>query len=191
MQAALFLTSKPHVRLSAIMAPTLSMERIAKMQRQIELLSDEEIRFQDEQIIVTNRRIIGNLDSSSTGKFTGTSLSEVGAPNKFNGGRHGRKGLGLRLMIGGLALIMVEVYLQTQFGLNAQVEAAVFLIGALASVIGLYLLLNSLFRPAPNTTIIFPLLEGDDIIVSYPEWDNPDGEELVRRFARAKRGIGR
>ena len=161
------------------------------MQRQIELLSDEEIRFQDEQIIVTNRRIIGNLDSSSTGKFTGTSLSEVGAPNKFNGGRHGRKGLGLRLMIGGLALIMVEVYLQTQFGLNAQVEAAVFLIGALASVIGLYLLLNSLFRPAPNTTIIFPLLEGDDIIVSYPEWDNPDGEELVRRFARAKRGIGR
>ena len=161
------------------------------MQRQIELLSDEEIRFQDEQIIVTNRRIIGNLDSSSTGKFTGTSLSEVGAPNKFNGGRHGRKGLGLRLMIGGLALIMVEVYLQTQFGLNAQVEAAVFLIGALASVIGLYLLLNSLFRPAPNTTIIFPFLEGDDIIVSYPEWDNPDGEELVRRFARAKRGIGR
>ena len=94
-------------------------------------------------------------------------------------------------MIGGLAVIGAEVYIQMQFGLNQQVEAALFLAGSLAAVIGLYLVLNSLFRPAPNTTIIFPVLEGDDIIVSYPEWDNPDAEELVRRFARAKRGIGR
>ena len=64
------------------------------MQRQIELLEDEEIRFQDDQVIVTNRRIIGNLDDSPVGKFSGLSLSEVGPPNKFNGGRHGRKGLG-------------------------------------------------------------------------------------------------
>ena len=160
------------------------------MQRQIELLEDEEVRFQDDQVIVTNRRIIGNLDSSPVGKFSGISLSDVGAPNKFNGGRHGRKGLGLRLMIGGLAVIAAEVYIQTQFGLNQQLEAVLFLAGSLATVVGLYLVLNSLFRPAPNTTIIFPVLEGDDIIVSYPEWDNPDGEELVRRFARAKRGIG-
>lgn len=161
------------------------------MQRQIELLEDEEIRFQDDQIIVTNRRIIGNLDGSPVGKFSGKSLSEVGPPNKFNGGRHGRKALGLRLMLGGLAVIGIEVYVQIQFGLNSQVEAALFLVGSLAAVIGLYLVLNSLFRPAPNTTVIFPVLEGDDIIASYPEWDNEDAEELVRRFARAKRGIGR
>ena len=161
------------------------------MQRQIELLSDEEVRFQDDQIIVTNRRLIGNLDSSPIGKYSGINLTEVGPPNKFNGGRHGRKGLGLRLMIGGLVVIGAEVFIQMQFGLNQQVEAALFLAGSLAAVIGLYLVLNSLFRPAPNTTIIFPVLEGDDIIVSYPEWDNPDAEELVRRFARAKRGIGR
>ena len=161
------------------------------MQRQIELLSDEEIRFQDDQVIVTNRRLIGNLDSSPIGKYSGINLTEVGPPNKFNGGRQGRKGLGLRLMISGLAIIAAEVIFQMQFGLNQQVEAALFLLGSLGAVIGLYLVLNSLFRPAPNTTIIFPVLEEDDIIVSYPEWDNPDAEELVRRFARAKRGIGR
>ena len=161
------------------------------MQRQIELLEDEEVRFQDDQIIVTNRRLIGNLDESPVGKFSGLSLSEVGPPNKFNGGRHGRKALGLQLLLGGLAVIGIEVFLQILFGLNQQIEAVLFLVGSLAAVIGLYLFLNSLFRPAPNTTVIFPVLEGDDIIASYPEWDNPDAEELVRRFARAKRGIGR
>ena len=161
------------------------------MQPQIELLSDEEIRFQDDQVIVTSRRLIGNLDSSPVGKYTGINLSEVGPPNKFNGGRYGRQGLGLRLMFGGLAIIVVEVLIQMQFDLNQQIEAGLFLAGSLAAVIGLYLVLNSLFRPAPNTTIIFPVLQGDDIIVSYPEWDNPEAEELVRRFARAKRGIGR
>ena len=161
------------------------------MQRQIELLEDEEIRFQDDQVIVTNRRIIGNLDETPVGKFSGTSLSEVGPPNKFNGGRHGRKALGLRLMLIGLAIIGFEVYIQIQFGLNPQIEAVLFLVGSLGAVVGLYLVLNSLFRPAPNTTVIFPVLEGDDIIASYPEWDNQDAEELVRRFARAKRGIGR
>ena len=113
------------------MAQTPSPKGIAKMQGQIELLSGEEIRFQDDQIIVTNRRLIGNLDSSQVGKYSGINLSEVGPPNKFNGGRHGRKGLGLRLMIGGLAVIGAEVYIQMQFGLNQQVEAALFLAGAL------------------------------------------------------------
>ena len=78
------------------------------MQPQIELLSDEEIRFQDDQVIVTSRRLIGNLDSSPVGKYTGINLSEVGPPNKFNGGRYGRKGLGLRLMFGGLAIIVAR-----------------------------------------------------------------------------------
>lgn len=162
------------------------------MQRQIELLEDEEVRFQDDQVIVTNRRIIGNLDSSPVGRFSGLSLSDVGAPNKFNGGRHGRKGLGLRMIgIGSVLVTLTIMFHQQLREMHNVIEAGVFLAGSLAVTVGLYLFLNSLFRPAPNTTIIFPVLEGDDIIVSYPEWDNPDGEELVRRFARAKRGIGR
>ena len=161
------------------------------MQPMIELDSGEEIRFQDEQIVVTNRRLIGNFDGTQVGSDGGISLSEVGPPNKFNGGRYGRKGLGARLTGGGLALLAVEIYLQATIGLNQQVEAIVFLVGSLAATVGLYLFLNSLFRPAPNTTIIFPVLDGPDIIASYPDWDNPEAEELIRRFARAKRGIGR
>ena len=162
------------------------------MQRQIELLEDEEIRFQDDQIVVTNRRIIGNLDDSPVGKFSGLSLSEVGPPNKFNGGRHGRKGLGIRLIAIGAAMTLLTILFYEQLrGIHSSLEAGVFLVGALGVTVGIYLFLNSLFRPSPNTTVIFPVLEGDDIIASYPEWDNPDAEELVRRFARAKRGIGR
>ena len=64
-------------------------------------------------------------------------------------------------------------------------------VGSVGSMVGLYMLLNDLFRPKPNTTVIFPIFDGKDIISSYPDWDNPEAEELVRNFARVKRGTRR
>lgn len=163
------------------------------MQTAIQLLDDEEIRYQDDQIVVTNRRIIGLSGSDEPGRYDGLSLGDVGPPNKFNGGQHGRRTLGLRALAIGIVIVIAQtVFTDTVRSMAGWwMDAALFLVGSLAVVVGLYLVLNSLFRPAPNTTIIFPVIQGDDIIVSYPEWDNPDAEELMRAFARAKRGIGR
>ena len=162
----------------------------------IELLDDEEIRFQDEQVVVTNRRIINAAAlgdaGGDAGRYDGVSLGDVGPPNKFNGGQHGRRALGVRLLALGLAVVVFQTIFSSAIkSVLAQLEAALFLIGSLAAVVGLYLVLNSLFRPAPNTTIIFPVVQGEDIIASYPDWDNPTAEELVRAFARAKRGVAR
>ena len=169
------------------------------MQSQIQLLPDEEILFENERAVLTNRRLIGNFGSSSAGGFDDADLREIGPPNKFNGGYQSKKDIALMLLVVGVAVVAVSMLLRSVFGIDGspealtfqRLEALTFLIGALAFVVGIYLLLNSLFRHSPNTTIIFPVLEGEDIIASFPEWDNADAEELSRRFARAKRGIGR
>ena len=115
----------------------------------------------------------------------------MGAPNKFNGGQYGRRAIGIKLLIGGAAVVIVGAVLQPIIQPDQRIEALVFVVGAVGAMVGLYMLLNDLFRPPPNTTVIFPVFDGRDVIVSYPDWDNPQAEEMVRSFARVKRGMRR
>ena len=164
----------------------------APMKPRVELIEDEEIVFEDEQTIITNRRLIGNFGVSKEVEFNAFDLAEVGTPNKFNGGQYGKRAVALRLLIGGAAVVFAGAVFRSiiiQFGYLA--EPVVFVAGAVGSMVGLYMLLNDLFRPKPNTTVIFPIFDGKDIISSYPDWDNPEAEELVRNFARVKRGTRR
>ena len=161
------------------------------MQPRVELIEDEEIVFEDEQTIITNRRLIGNFGMSKDEEFNAYDLAEVGTPNKFNGGQYGKRAIALRLLIGGAAVVIAGAILQPILQPDDRIEALVFVLGAVGSMVGLYMLLNDLFRPKPNTTVIFPIFDGKDIISSYPDWDNPEAEELVRNFARVKRGTRR
>ncbi len=163
----------------------------APMKPRVELIEDEEIVFEDEQTIITNRRLIGNFGVSKDVEFNAYDLAEVGTPNKFNGGQYGKRAIGLRLLIGGAAVVIAGAILQPILQPRDEIEALVFVVGAVGSMVGLYMLLNDLFRPKPNTTVIFPIFDGKDIISSYPDWDNPEAEELVRNFARVKRGTRR
>lgn len=163
----------------------------APMKPRVELIEDEEIVFEDEQTIITNRRLIGNFGVSKEVEFNAYDLAEVGTPNKFNGGQYGKRAIGLRLLIGGAAVVIAGAILQPILQPRDEIEALVFVVGAVGSMVGLYMLLNDLFRPKPNTTVIFPIFDGKDIISSYPDWDNPEAEELVRNFARVKRGTRR
>ena len=153
---------------------------------------EEAALFADDRIAVTRRRLIGNFGSAKEGAFDESELGAVGAPNKFNGGYHGRRPLAFRLLAGGAVGVAAgAVFRQALNAVWFGLEALVFLAGALAFTVGVYLLINSLFRNRPNTTVIFPVLEGDEIIASYPDWDNPRAEELTRSFARAKRSLTR
>ena len=160
------------------------------MRQRIELLRDEEIQFEDERVVLTNRRLIGNFGRANEGDFDHSELREVGPPNRFNGGHVSRRDVGVKLAAASLAILVIGVWLQETIGLHRLLEIASFLAGSLGLTIGIYLLINGLFRNAPNTTLIFPVISGADIIVSFPDWDNPAADELMRRFARIKRGIG-
>ena len=155
-------------------------------------VESEDVLFADDRIAVTARRLIGNFGAAKEGAFDEAELGSVGAPNRFNGGYHSRRPLAVRLLGGGLAVVVAGAFFTDALrAVHFALEPLVFLIGALAATVGLYLLLNSLFRHRPNTTIIFPLLEGGEIIASYPDWDNPRADELTRHFARAKRSLSR
>ena len=148
--------------------------------------------FADDRIAVTARRLIGNFGAAKEGAFDEAELGVVGAPNRFNGGYQSRRPLAVRLLAGGLALAAVGAYFTDALrAVHYLIDPLVFLVGALSATVGLYLLLNSLFRNRPNTTVIFPILDGGEIIASYPDWDNPQADELTRHFARAKRSLGR
>ena len=152
----------------------------------------EDVLFADDRIAVTSRRLIGNFGAAKEGAFDESELGSVGAPNKFNGGYQSRRPLAYRLLAGGVVGVAASaVFRDALMAVWTGLEPLAFLLGALAFTAGVYLLINSLFRNRPNTTVIFPVLEGDEIIASYPDWDNPQAEELTRNFARAKRGITR
>ena len=161
------------------------------MRSNVDLLRDEEILFEDERAVLTTRRLIGNFRSEEDGGFDDFELGDVGPPNKFNGGRQSKRALGLRLFPAGIAVVAAGAFIQSTIGIDQRVEAVVFVVGAISATVGLYILLNSMFRSAPNTTIIFPVIGGEDIIASFPDWDNPQADILIRQFARAKRGMGR
>ena len=188
------------------------------MQPKVKLRQGEEVVFQDERAIVTNMRLIGNfteddyviepsdeydaielsdedqaieLSDEDDEGYDAYELEEVGSPNKFNGGQYGKRAVGVRLLIGGAAVVLAGAILQPILQPDFRIEALVFVTGSIGAMVGLYILLNDLFRPPPNTTVIFSVFDGNDIIASYPEWDNPEAEELVRSFARVKRGMRR
>ncbi len=157
------------------------------MRTEIDLLDDEEILFEDEQIVVTTQRLIGNFETAEEGDFDEAALREVAAPKKFNGGYHSRRSIALRLLAAGIAAVLVGAWADTTLNFPDLIDGLIFVAGAVAAMVGLYMLVNSLFRRSPNTTVIFDVFGGPHVIASYPEWDNPQADELVRQFARAKR----
>ena len=157
------------------------------MRTSIKLLDNEEILFEDEQIVVTTQRLIGNFETAEEGDFDEAGLRDVAAPNKFNGGYHSRRWIALRLLAAGIVAVLVGVWVESNLDLGDIVDALIFVAGTVAAMVGLYMLVNSLFRRAPNTTVIFQVFGGPHVVASYPEWDNPQAEELVGQFARAKR----
>ena len=158
----------------------------------LRLEDGEDVLFDDGQIAVTNKRLVGNFGRAKEGAFDEADLTDVGPPNKFNGGYHSRRPLAVRLLAAGVVGVAASaVFRQALIAVWFGLEPLVFLAGALAFTVGVYLLLNSLFRNRPNTTVIFSPLKGESIIASYPDWDNPQAEELTRHFARAKRGLTR
>ena len=157
------------------------------MRTSIDLLADEEILFEDEQIVVTTQRLIGNFETAEEGEFDEAGIRNVAVPKKFNGGYHSRRPVALKLLAAGIVVILVGAWAESNIDFPDLIDALFFVAGAVAAMVGLYMLVNSLFRRAPNTTVIFDVFGGPHVIASYPDWDNPQADELVRQFARAKR----
>ena len=158
-------------------------------EHEFSLMPEEQMMFERPHVVVTNRRLLAVEGRLKTKGDVEMPLKDVGTPKKFNGGQQDRRSAGVKALGLGLGIIALEVFAEPAIGLNDTIELVMFVVGALATVIGTYFLLASLLYVKPNTIVVFPVAEGDEVVVRFTEWDSPDADELILQFARAKRRL--
>ena len=157
----------------------------------IDLPKDEKILFESGPAILTNQRLLANWKGGDGKASDEALIKDIESFQKFNGGQEFRIGPALQFGAAGLTLTLVEFVIPD---LPTIASGVLFLLGAIGIVTCVYMVLSSLLRVRPNTTIFFKIrgtLQDPNtrIVVSFPGHENREAEELTRRFARAKRGL--
>ena len=155
--------------------------------RTLDLEKDEEIVFEKGPAILTNRRLLVARRNAQPGSgFHEALLRDIATCEKISGGRESQMQPGMKTLGAGVAVGAIEFIIPR---LSTLVASLFFLAGTIGVLIGLYLILGTVTRERPHTTVLFQVLEGNDIAVSFPQRDNPDADDLIRAFNRAKRGF--
>ena len=154
----------------------------------IKLVQDEEVVFEADGAILTNRRIFSNFGSRRGYKGSlEVNLSEVTSFQKLTGGQESRHKVALQSFAVGV--VALALTLTPIFQNGSRIDLVAFLVGMLGVVIGMYFGLQSLFRVRPHTTLLFTVPEGDDLPIYFEGKENPVADQFTRHFARTKRGI--
>ena len=166
----------------------VSGERIMSLDSGIELLEGEEIVFEGGTGVLTNQRLFAyRKPGFEVGAENVALLSDITEFKKVSGGQDSRVRQGLTL--GGVGLLFTVLELSIGSNLPELLDILLFMVGALGIVLGAYLVLRSVLRIHPHTTVFFRIQNGDDVPVSFPGRDNPEAENLIRLYSRAKRGL--
>ncbi len=148
----------------------------------------EEVLYQTERAVLTNKRLLASLDRKSRNQPTDEAdLRDISGFQKLSGGQESRMKQGVISLIIGLALTLIQVVLSGS--VSYKIEGFFFMVSALAILIGIYLVLSSYMRIQPNTTVVFNVVGSRDIPVRFPGKDSPLADEMTRLFARTKRGL--
>ena len=153
-------------------------------QTKIRLHSGEKVLFDKGPAILTDQRLVA--EAMGAEEPIETSLGDLASFRQSNGGQESRMTQGSQAIGGGAALLVIGTFAR---GASELIEAILFVVGALAFLVGVYFVLSSTLRVKPHTLIQFQTILSEDVIVSFPGWDNPDAEELTRVFVRAKRAL--
>ena len=153
-------------------------------QTKIRLHSGEKVLFDKGPAILTDQRLV--TEASDADGPVETPLADLASFRQVNGGQESRAREGSQAIGAGAVLLVIGTLARSASEL---VEAILFVIGALAFLVGIYFVSSSFIRVRPHTVVLFQTILSEDVVVSFPGWDNPDAEELTRRFVRAKRAL--
>ena len=153
-------------------------------QTKIRLHSGENVLFDKGPVILTDQRLVAEA-LGAEGPVE-TPLGDLASFRQVNGGQESRARQGSQAIGVGVPLLVIGTLAR---GASELIEAFLFVIGALALLFGVYFVLSSALRVKPHTVVLFQTIVSEDVIVSFPGWDNPDAEELTRVFVRAKRAF--
>ncbi len=155
----------------------------------VDLAREEEILFESERAILTNRRLLANLERKRVNQVTDdVPLSDIATFKKSNVGQESRARPGFVAMAIGAVFLLISS-MANVVSLGEFFEAATFIVGAISILVGFYFVASTFLRIKPNTTLQFSVVGSRDIVVYFPGKDNPEADEMTRIFVRAKRGI--
>jgi hypothetical protein len=154
----------------------------------VQLERDEEVVFESERAVLTNQRLLANLDRKNIERVTDEiPLKNVIDFKKSNGGRQSRTNAGLKVLGVGLLLMLVQVVLTAT--LPDLLEILLFLSSATAIIIGLYFVLDSILRVKPFTTVVFKIMDSRDVHVYFDGMYSTEADDLTRIFVRTRRDM--
>ena len=153
-------------------------------QTKIRLHSGEKLLFDKGPAILTDQRLVA--EALGADGPVETPLGDLASFRQVNGGQLSRIRDGSQAIGFGVVVLIIGMLAR---GAAELIEAILFIIGALPLLLGIYFVLSSALRVKPHTLVLFQTMISDDVVVSFPGWDNPDAEELTRAFVRAKRAF--
>ena len=153
-------------------------------QTKIRLHSGEKVLFDKGPAVLTDQRLV--TETVGADRPVETPLEDLASFRQVNGGLESRAREGSQAIGVGLVLLVIGTLAR---GASELIEAILFVIGALAFLLGIYFVSSSAIRVKPHTLLLFQTILSEDVVVTFPGWDNPDAEELTRVFVRAKRAL--
>ncbi|MDA0770007.1 MAG: hypothetical protein BZY79_03760 [SAR202 cluster bacterium Casp-Chloro-G4] len=152
----------------------------------VQLKQDEELVFETVRAVLTSQRLLANLDKRNRDVVTDdVSLGKVSNFKKASGGQESRMNMALKLLGVGVFLMLVQL-VATNVMPNLM-ELLLFLAGALGIVVSLYLILGSLLRVKPYTSVVFSVIGSRDVPVFFSGAESAEADELIKLYVRTKR----
>jgi hypothetical protein len=158
----------------------------------VQLKRDEEVVFESERAVLTNQRLLANLDRKNIEQVTDdVPLTNVLNFEKSNGGRESRTNAGFKVLGAGLLVMLIQVVLASKLPstLPDLLELLLFLAASAAIVIGIYFLLDGVLRIKPFTTVMFKVMDSRDVHVYFDGMFNTEADELTRLYVRTRRDM--
>ena len=126
----------------------------------VELLPDEQVVFEGGNGILTNQRLlVAAKNRRGSSPDTEIPLVDITEYKRVIGGQDSRIRQGLMLLAAGAVFTALELsassMLRESGGIFEIVDVFLFMLGALGLVLGAYLVLRSLVRVVPHTTVFF------------------------------------
>ena len=156
--------------------------------RKIDLLDNEEIVFERGPVVLTNLRLLANVESRARWGEPPprADLRDIASCQKTNGGKQSRIGPGIKAAAAGILVIAINSAIP---GLADALNTALFLLGMAGVATGVVLLVGNIGRDKARTTVLFSIPGRRNIAVDFPGWDSTEADELTRLFAEARRAL--
>jgi len=158
----------------------------------IKLLKDEVVVYEDAAVILTNKRLLTDFKNGIPENSMEIGL--VDGVRQIDGGQENRILLGIKALAFGIGLSLIQFlldyFLITESNapqLIRILNTSLFIIGAISMGSGLYLIINSLLRVRPHTTLIFVRFKGKDLKVTFRDRNSYKALQLKELFMKQQR----